>query len=272
MMAGLEPLPAPESGDLVVVPGFRLRDYNIPSSLKKWLQLADTRGAYLCSVCTGAFVLGEAGLLDNRHCTTHWKRIGELQSRFPKARVVSDRLFVHDRNITTSAGIASGIDMALSFVEQHHGPLVTAAVAREMVIYIRRDGHHNQESIYLSHRTHLHAGIHEVQGWLIAHPQAKSSLSELAGLAGMSPRNLTRTFRQATGVSISEFRTRLRLELARNLLNDPALTMEMIAARSGFNDARHLRRSWKNIFGDSPAQSRRKRSGQDQLSKASVRA
>jgi transcriptional regulator GlxA family with amidase domain len=175
-----------------------------------------------------------------------------LRQRFPRARVVENRLFVSDGPVTTSAGIASGIDMALALIERLHGPLAAAAVAREMVVYIRRDGAHEQESIYLDYRTHLHPGIHRVQDWLTQHPHEKTTLGELAQVAGMSTRNLTRLFRATTGLSIKEFSTRVRLELARTLLHDPELTVDGVANRCGFDNARQLRRAWKEAFGGTP--------------------
>jgi transcriptional regulator GlxA family with amidase domain len=196
------------------------------------------------------------GLLDGRQCTTHWTRLDDLQRRFPRARVLTNRLFVEDGQVTTSAGIASGIDMALALVERRHGPLVAAAAAREMVVYVRRDGSHRQQSVYLEYRTHLHAGIHRVQDWLIAHPDERATIEDLARLAALSPRHLTRVFRQATGVSIQEYRTRLRLERARALLRDPSLTVEAVAARCGFESARQLRRVWKAAFGTAPSAGR----------------
>jgi transcriptional regulator GlxA family with amidase domain len=125
-----------------------------------------------------------------------------------------------------------------------------------MVIYIRRDGVHRQQSVYLDYRTHLHPGIHRVQDWLTAHPSEKATLAALARLAALSPRHLTRIFRQATGISIQEFRTRLRLELARDLLNDPGLTVAAVATRCGFESDRQLRRLWKEAFGTTPGASR----------------
>jgi transcriptional regulator GlxA family with amidase domain len=201
-------------------------------------------------------MLGDAGLLDGRQCTTHWSRVDDLQHRFPRARVLTNRLFVEDGPIITSAGIVSGIDMALGLVEREHGPLVAVAAAREMVIYIRRDGSQRQHSVYLDYRTHLHPGVHRVQDWLIAHPEEGASLDKLARVAGLSPRHLTRVFRQATGVSIQEYRTRLRLERARSLLRDPGLTLEAIAVRCGFESSRQLRRIWKEAFGTPPSTAR----------------
>ncbi|HEX7182417.1 MAG TPA: GlxA family transcriptional regulator [Thermoanaerobaculia bacterium] len=252
-LSDLEPLPEPAAADLVIVPGMRMASVDAvePAALA-WLREAHGRGAHVGSVCTGAFLLGRAGLLEGRQCTTHWSRTDELQRRFPAARVLTDRLFVHDGPVTTSAGIASGIDMALSLLDRRHGPLLTAAVAREMVVYIRRDGAHDQRSVYLDYRTHLHPGVHRVQDWLIAHPSEKATLADLAAVAAMSPRNLTRVFRQATGISIKEFATRLRLELARDLLHDPGLTVEAVATRCGFKSARQLRRLWKEAFGGTP--------------------
>ena len=112
-LAGLSALPVADSGDLIIVPGYDMRPTSTPAGLAKWLRVGALRGAHVCSVCTGAFALGEAGLLDHRTCTTHWKLIDRLQRAFPHAKVLRDRLFVSDAPITTSAGVSSGIDMAL---------------------------------------------------------------------------------------------------------------------------------------------------------------
>lgn len=256
-LSDIEPLAEPEASDLIVIPGMRFTSLEaVRAPILAWLRTAHDRGAQLASVCTGAFLLGRAGLLDGRQCTTHWSRIGDLQQRFPASRVLENRLFVHDGTVTTSAGIASGIDMALALLERRFGPLLVSAVAREMVVYLRRDGSHRQQSVYLDYRTHLHPGIHRVQDWLIAHPAERATLSDLARLASLSPRHLTRTFRQATGVSVQDFTTRLRLELARDLLHDPRLTIDAVASRCGFGSARQLRRLWKEVHGTSPGQER----------------
>lgn len=256
-LSDLEPLPETTAEDLVVIPGYRMTAVAAAeASLRKWLQQAHESGAHLASVCTGAFPLGAAGLLDSRQCTTHWSRVDDLQRRFPRAKVLTNRLFVDDGPVTTSAGIASGIDMALSLIERHYGPRVTAATARELVVYLRRDGAHQQHSVYLDYRTHLHPGVHRVQDWLIANPAERATLEDLGDLAALSPRHLTRTFREATGISIQDYRTRLRLELARDLLHDPGLTLEAIATRCGFESARQLRRVWKEAFGTPPSAGR----------------
>jgi transcriptional regulator GlxA family with amidase domain len=256
-LSDLEPLPEPAAEDLVVVPGARMDSLpRVDPALLSWLREAHARGAHVASICTGAFLLGQAGLLDGRQCTTHWTRVDDLQRRFPRACVLGNRLFVNDGRVTTSAGIASGIDMALWLVERRHGPLVAAAAAREMVVYIRRDGAHRQHSVYLDYRTHFNPGVHRVQDWLIAHPDEKVTIADLARVASLSPRHLTRVFRESTGVSIREYRTRLRLERARDLLRDPNLTLEAVADRCGFESARQLRRLWKEAFGAPPSSAR----------------
>ncbi|HEX2832808.1 MAG TPA: DJ-1/PfpI family protein [Thermoanaerobaculia bacterium] len=243
VLADLDPLPDEPGNALVIVPGMPYaRTEKLDRNVVRWVTRAARGGAHVASVCTGAFVLGEAGLLDGRRCTTHWSRTNELARRFPRARVLVDRLFVTEGNVTTSAGIASGIDMALAFIEQSEGPVVAADVAREMVVYLRRDGAQEQSSVYLDHRTHLHPGVHRVQDWIVRHPAESATLESLAAIAGMSPRSLTRTFRQATAISVHEFATRVRVELAKSLMHDPSLTMEAIAQRCGFSGARQLRR------------------------------
>jgi len=256
-LASLQPLPAPRESDLVIVPGMPYTaTEHLDRKVVRWVRTAYDAGAHIASVCTGSFVLGEAGLLDGRKCTTHWTRIEKLKQRFPRAQVFDDRLFVGDDRITTSAGIASGIDMSLALIEKVDGPLAAAAVAREMVVYMRRDGTHGQQSVYLDYRTHLHPGVHRAQDAIVQNPAAKLTIERLSEEAAMSPRNLTRTFRRATGISIKQFTTRVRLELARTLLHDPASSIESIARRCGFATARQLRRAFRDEFGESPREAR----------------
>ena len=254
VLADLAPLPEVQSGDMVLVPGIDSttldRLDHVPSD---WLRRAHAAGATLCAVCTGTFVLGRAGLLDGRECATHWKTTRLLAEKHPQARVIDNRLFVRDGLIVTSAGVTSGIDMALALVEEHHGPLVTAKVAREMVVYLRRSGDRDQESIYLDYRTHLHPGVHRVQDEMIAHPERKHSAADLARLAGMSSRHLARVFRKTTGITPLAFQQKVRLQVARDLLADPGQTLEGISARCGFADARQLRRLFKLSFGAPPS-------------------
>jgi transcriptional regulator GlxA family with amidase domain len=257
----LEPPPIPQADDLVIIPGPRLeppvpgRAWILPAALA-WLREAHAVGAHLASVCTGAAALGEAGLLDGRRCTTHWEMIESMRERYPKALVQDAVIYTHDDRITTSAGIASGIDMALSLLEREHGPLFTAKVARYLVVYLRRDGVQAQASVYLEYRTHLHPGVHRVQDRLSQNVSGKTKLESLATLANMSPRGLTKAFKQHTGLTPLEYQQKLRLELAAQLMNNPQLSIDAIAERCGFEDSRHFRRLWQAHHGASPSSAR----------------
>jgi transcriptional regulator GlxA family with amidase domain len=253
VFADLAPLPEVDASDTVLVPGLDSstldRLEHVPST---WLRSAAATGARIASICSGAFALAHAGVLDGRQCTTHWKVVDLLQARCPRAQVLRNRLFVQDGNVLTSAGLASGIDMALALLEKDHGPLLVARVTREMVVYLRRSGDRDQTSIYLDYRTHVHEGVHRVQDWIVAHSDENPTIDDLATVAAMSPRNLTRVFRQTTGITLKTFCHKVKLQVARDLLHSPALTMESISKSCGFNDARQLRRLWKRTFGVNP--------------------
>jgi transcriptional regulator GlxA family with amidase domain len=234
--------------DVVFVPGLEM-SYLQSAAFRRegaaffaWLRALAGRGVRLCSICTGAFVLAEAGLLDGRKCTTHWRRLAELQARFPRVLAQADTLFVQDGGVCTSAGVTAGIDLALYLLEEWHGPLFATKVARELVVYTRRGAGHRQQSVYLDYRNHLHSGVHEVQDWLTNNLAAGATLEALAEQVHLSPRTLTRTFRKATGISIHAYTAALRRELATILCRNPALTQEAIAAQCGLRSVRQLQR------------------------------
>lgn len=264
-LAQLEPLLTVCSGDLVIVAGVKVTSSQLDKPLldlgtRRWLIDAHTAGVHIASVCAGAVALGEVGLLDGRRCTTHWSLVEALQQRHPAARLLEAVLYVHDRSVTTSAGIASGIDMALSLVEQHYGPRLAAEVARWMVIYLRRNGSQNQSSAYLEHRAHLYPAVHQVQDWLAEHVAEPVLLADLAAVAKMSVRSFSRTFKDATGLTPLQYQQCLRLEVAATLLADSDLPIEVVAARCGFKDGRHFRRLWHRRFGIPPSQTRQQQS------------
>jgi len=253
-LADLEPLSHAGKGETVIIPGIDSSTLDhlehVPSS---WLRDAHQAGARIASICSGAFVLAHAGLLDGRECTTHFKVTERLERHYPEARVLRNRLFVKDGSVITSAGVASGIDMALSLVEDDLGPRTAAQVAREIVVYLRREGSSEQGSVYLKYRTHMNAGVHRVQDYLIGHPERSPSIDDLARIAFMSRRNLTRAFRRATGVTLKQFANELKLEVAANLLHDPDMSIESVASRCGFRNARQLRRLCRGTLGISPS-------------------
>lgn len=237
----------PSAGDIILVPGAEL-SYLLSAEFKKdkevlsWLRRAHAQGVTVGSICSGAFVLGEAGLLTGKRCTTHWKRTGELQKRYPEALVQENILYTYQDRIYTSAGIASGIDMALAIVEQLAGARLAHTVAREMVIYTRRNGEQHQQSEFMLHRNHLHSGIHAVQDRLAAHLDERASLFDLAETACMSARNMTRIFKKETGVTVNGYITILRRERIRQLLKNPDLTRRQIARQVGLKSERQVNR------------------------------
>lgn len=253
-LAELEPLPVLNGDDTVVIPGMDSStletggDYPVA-----WLQDAHASGCRLASVCSAAFVLADCGLLDGRRCTTHWKIREWLRRRRPACKVLDGRLFVDDDNLITSAGVASGIDMALFLIERDFGPMVVGKVCREMVVYRRRHAESPQQSVYLDFRNHLHLGVHRVQDFLIQHPNLNPTIDDLAETAAMSARNLTRVFKKETGITLKQFMHRLKLEVAESLMANPDYTFERIAREVGFRHPRQLRRLWKERHGVGPA-------------------
>ena len=237
-------------GDFVFMPGMddkyvRSMSFKTERGFFNWLKACADKRVFVCSICNGAFAIGHAGLLKDTECTTHWRRIEEMQAEFPSARVISDILFKKSNNVYTSAGISAGIDLALAILEELKGPLFTHKVARGLVVYHRRSKDHTQQSIYLDYRNHINPNVHTVQDYMIDHLSEENSIEDLATLVAMSPRNLSRVFKDKTGVTVLEYLTLLRLEFAKTMLNNPEFTIEYIASRCGFKTARQLQRILK---------------------------
>ncbi|NJP33093.1 GlxA family transcriptional regulator [Micromonospora thermarum] len=231
--------------DLVVVPGWRPRAHGPegpvgPDDLRR---LADhhAAGGTVASVCAGAYALGRAGLLDGRRCTTHHEVQDDLARRHPAARVVRDVLYVVDDRVVTSAGIASGIDVALHLMATRHGPAAAARIARVLVVYARRNGHEQQASAMMRHRSHLSDAVHRAQDLNDARYDRPLPLADLCAEVGVAERTLTRLFRQTTGLTPLGYQQLLRVERAEHLIGHGA-TVEAAAHAVGFTDARMLRR------------------------------
>ena len=236
------PLPALDEDDVVVVPGWRSPTLAGSGPLGD-AALAWLRGhtGVVVSVCAGADALGRAGLLDGRRATTHHELQDELARRHPRATVVRDVLYVVDGRIATSAGIASGIDLALHLVATWHGPAVAASIARTMVVYARRNGDEPQASALLRHRAHVSDAVHRIQDVIDSRLDERLPLADLARAAGCSERTLTRVFSRATGLTPLRYQQDLRRERAEYLVSRGA-TLESAARSVGFEDARMLRR------------------------------
>lgn len=228
--------------DILIIAGMDLRRWDRADDALwiPWLQAAAATGATVCSVCTAAFALAAAGLLDGQHCTTHWAQTTLLQQQFPRLKVVENRLFVKSGRIYTSAGIATGIDMALSLIEERHGIAFASLLAKVLVVPMRRDGSSPQDSIFLQNRQHINHQIHQVQDYIAAHLNQKLTISELADQVFISPRNLTRLFKTATGTTIGDYIQKLRREKALLLLKSEH-KVAWVARECGFKNPNQLR-------------------------------
>lgn len=235
-----------EEGDLVFVPGLDasllLNDvfYDRAGAFLQWLQVQQQAGVVVCAVCTGAFLLAEAGLLNGRYCTTHWKYATIFQQRYPDACFLGNRLFTKDLGVYTSAGVASGIDLALFITEQLWGPFLAAQVAKEVVVYFRRGPEDVQLNVFTQYRNHLDARVHQVQDILMQRLDQPFSIEALASQVNMSSRNLTRLFKKTAGLTIGVYHARLRVARATQLLGEGA-TIQEAALQCGFKSVNSLR-------------------------------
>ncbi|MCG5481400.1 MAG: helix-turn-helix domain-containing protein [Ensifer alkalisoli] len=227
--------------------------------LRDWLRRAVTADTRLVTICSGALLAAAAGLLDNRQCTTHSDCIEELRAIAPTASVLENRLYVEDDNRFSSAGISTGIDLMLHVAGRLTSAQVALAVARRMVIYLRRSGSDPQLSPWLSGRNHIHPAIHRIQDAVMGDPARDWNLGDLARLGALSERHVTRLFRAHTGLSVTAYVNAMRVALARDLLTQSRLDMESVAERAGFSSTRHLRRVWAAHNAAPPSRYRRER-------------
>ncbi len=244
-------------GDILMVAGSSTKQYSPPflrsqRPLFEWIRRSWRAGATVCSICTGAYLLAEAGILDGAACATHWNDVDELQRQYPQIEVRRGILFVQAGNVFTSAGIASGIDLAIHLIGLQHGPKLAFEVARMLVVYLRRTGDFEQESVYLQYRNHLDDLVHRAQSLLIEQLDQPPRLDALAAQVGASPRNLSRRFRRSVGRSIGEYLRELRLERARTLLREEGSKVDDVARACGFQGARQLRNLYRQRLGHSP--------------------
>jgi transcriptional regulator GlxA family with amidase domain len=199
---------------------------------------------------------GRAGLLDGYNCTTHYACCKELAALAPKAKVLENRLYVEDGERYSSAGITAGLDLMLHIVGRLTDESCTAAIARYLVVYLRRSGADPQLSPWLEGRNHIHPAVHAVQDAITRDPAKSWTLSRLSRIAGASNRHLSRLFQEHAGMNIADYRNRLRVALAYQLLSQTRLDIEQVAERAGFGSTRQLRRAWRRLYGTTPKQAR----------------
>lgn len=223
-----------------------------------WLRSVIRPGHKVVSICSGALLAARAGLLDGYSCTTHHACCEELATLAPRAQVIDNRLYVEDGDRYTSAGVTAGIDLMLYIVSQLTDPACASAVARYLVIYLRRAGADPQLSPWLEGRNHIHPAVHRVQDAISADPAKPWPLAELARVASASVRHISRLFHQHTGMSITDYKSALRVALARRLLSQTQFGMERIAEDAGFGSTRQLRRAWRMFYPTAPRDMRKR--------------
>jgi transcriptional regulator GlxA family with amidase domain len=248
--ADLRHVPAAEI-DTVIVPGGPRAD-SLSPALAYWLRDSASLARRVVSVCTGAFLLAEAGLLTGKRATTHWAFGADLARRFPDVCVDTEPIFIRDGAIATSAGVTAGIDLALALVEEDIGRDAALAIARDLVVYLRRPGGQAQFSAHLRAQSAQRAPLREVQQWISEHPAADLSVAALAARAGLSARQFARAFAAETGISPGKHVAAVRLEAARRLLEDSGLGVEQVARACGYGTPEAMRRAFVQVLGVPP--------------------
>jgi transcriptional regulator GlxA family with amidase domain len=246
------PLDRVATADLVAVPAWPDLDAPLDPDIAAALRAAHDRGAALLSVCTGAFALAGAGVLDGRRATTHWQFTGRLARRFPGVRVEEDVLYVADGPVLTSAGAAAGIDACLHIVRQVHGSATANALARRMVVSAHRDGGQAQYVEMPLPRIPAGTRLAGVLDWAVSHLDEPLTVTDLAGRARMSPRSFARHFGTTTGTTPHRWLLEQRLQRAELLLETTDVTVDVVAQRSGFGSADTLRHHFARRRGTTP--------------------
>lgn len=226
-----------------------------------WARAAAPRIGRLVALCSGAFFLAAAGLLDGRRATTHWSVAGLLRQRFPAVTVDPDAIFVREDRLWTSAGVTAGIDLALALVEEDLGRDIALDLARELVVFLKRPGGQSQFSMHLASQATGHDDVRAVQDWILSDLTRDFTLSEMAARATMSERNFRRVFRRETGTGPMAFIESARLEAARRMLEQEGLPLKSVAARSGFGSDEALRRAFVRHLGITPRDYRQRFGG-----------
>lgn len=264
-LSGIDPLPEPlDHHDLLLIPGqYRNRLEPVAQqACVTWLKANAHCADTLMTVCSGTLLLAQAGLLEGRRCTTHHGLIEQLRANAPQAKVQSDCIFIEDGRYLTSAGISTGIDTMLYWLTRACGHSLALAVAREMVLYLRRSGQEPQLGAWLEGRNHVDERLHRVQDAICAAPAQRWPIDTLAAKAAMSERHFRRQFKHLTGMLVGDYIVGLRLQRAKALMAETTWTLARIAESAGFGDERQLRRHWARQEKMSPSVWRRANSQQ----------
>jgi len=248
---------AQEDIDTLIIPG--APDVSCLLSdpeLKDWVSMMAPKVRRLASVCTGAFLLAEAGLLNGRYATTHWAYCDRLTRDYPSIKVEPDRIYLRDDFITTSGGITSGIDLALTFLEEDWGRELALGTAQMMVVYVKRPGGQTQYSSHLVSEKSNHPGLRALLMWIMDHPSEDLRNEVLADRMSMSLRNFARVFQEETGLTPAKFVEKVRIDAARQCLGDVNIRIETVADKVGFKDIEQMRRAFLRNVGITPSEYR----------------
>ena len=240
--------------DTLIIPGGRGARIGQSSSLiAKWISSRAKRIRRIASVCTGVYALAPTGLLDGRRVTTHWRFANDVARRFPKLNVDHDALFLKDGPFYTAGGITASVDLALALIEEDYGPRVALAVARELVVFLKRSGGQKQYSEPLEFQINSTDRFADLASWMVEHMRGELSLAALAKRVCLSPRHFVRRFKQAFGGTPAAFVENLRLDEARRRLSERTQTIENVASSVGFQSDDVFRRAFQRRFGVKPS-------------------
>ena len=242
--------------DTVIVGGGTSILESAPVGLLAFINKAQRKSRRVASICTGTFILAEAGLLDGRRATTHWLYARDLQARYPKVKMEEDRIFIIDGNVWSSAGMTAGIDLALAMAEEDLGPEITRSIAKKLVIYHRRAGGQSQHSALLELEPKSDR-IQTALDYAKKNLHTDLSVEQLAEAAHLSPRQFSRAFRAETGQSPAKAIENLRLEAARLMMEQTRHSIDVVARETGFADRRRMRQAFLRGFGQPPQAIRR---------------
>jgi transcriptional regulator GlxA family with amidase domain len=248
---------------LVCAGGTGVREAARNEALIRWLRAAAERSRRVASVCTGAFLLARAGLLDGRRATTHWSACAALAKRYPEIRVEPDPIFVEDGGVYTSAGVTAGMDLALALVDEDLGRDVALEVARWLVLFLRRPGGQSQFSAQLAAQAAVREPLQELQAWIPDNLNSDLSVPALARRASMSERNFARAFRREVGMTPAAYVETSRVESARIALESSGDPIDLIARRTGFGTVETMRRAFRRRLGVSPGDYRNRFNAQE---------
>jgi transcriptional regulator GlxA family with amidase domain len=244
--------------DTLIVCGGNARAAAADPALLRWLQRMEPKVRRLASVCTGAFILAAAGLLNGRRATTHWLSAPALARDYPEITVEPDAIFVRDGHLYTSAGVTAGMDLALALVEEDHGRDVALMVARLLVLFLKRPGGQSQFSSQLAVQMLPSGPLKGLPEWIVEHLGEDLTVESLAARVAMSPRNFARVFRKETGMTPAKFVERARVERARRELEDSTAPVETVAVVCGFGSAERMRRTFQRHLRVVPQEYRRR--------------